>query len=204
MKKKIICALLAASMCTVAVLSGCTNTTEPTTQSSAASSAAAEGISLPEDGGFKTVEAKASDDKFRTYYEIFAYSFYDSDDDGVGDLKGITKNLDYLNDGDIKTTDDLGIEGIWLMPIMPSPSYHKYNVTDYMAIDEKYSSIVPNVVPADASAISGRSNSGNGFSSTQAWINVTASLSLSFGIMNVSLIQICLMSTLKTKMSETS
>ncbi len=138
MKKKIICALLAASMCTVAVLSGCTNTTEPTTQSSAASSAAAEGISLPEDGGFKTVEAKASDDKFRTYYEIFAYSFYDSDDDGVGDLKGITKNLDYLNDGDIKTTDDLGIEGIWLMPIMPSPSYHKYNVTDYMAIDEKY------------------------------------------------------------------
>lgn len=32
----------------------------------------------------------------------------------------------------------MGFNGIWLMPIMPSPSYHKYDVTDYYAIDEVY------------------------------------------------------------------
>lgn len=64
------------------------------------------------------------------YYEIFVASFYDSDGNGVGDLKGVEQKLDYL--------DDLGISGIWLMPIMPSPSYHKYDVTDYMSIDPAY------------------------------------------------------------------
>ena len=39
------------------------------------------------------------DDKYRTTYEIFVYSFYDSDGDGIGDLKGVTKKLDYINDG---------------------------------------------------------------------------------------------------------
>ena len=39
------------------------------------------------------------DDKFRTYYEIFVYSFYDSDGDGIGDLQGVIDKLDYLNDG---------------------------------------------------------------------------------------------------------
>lgn len=137
--KKQLCALLAASMLSAALLAGCNTSGNVTESSSAPAVSGSEtGLTLPEDGGFKTVEAKASDDKYRTFYEIFPYSFYDSDGDGVGDLKGITKNLDYLNDGDMSTTDDLGIEGIWLMPIMPSPSYHKYNVIDYMAIDEKY------------------------------------------------------------------
>ncbi|MED9905033.1 MAG: alpha-amylase family glycosyl hydrolase [Lachnospiraceae bacterium] len=78
------------------------------------------------------------DDKYRTYYEVFVYSFYDSDDNGIGDLKGLTEKLDYINDGDISTNTDLGCNGIWLMPIMPSTTYHKYDVTDYCAIDKEY------------------------------------------------------------------
>lgn len=70
----------------------------------------------------------------RVFYEIFVRSFYDSDGDGIGDFRGLTQKLDYLNDGDPETTDDLGITGIWLMPIHDSPSYHGYDVTDYESI----------------------------------------------------------------------
>ena len=65
------------------------------------------------------------------YYEIFVASFYDSDGDGRGDLQGVIKKLDYIQ-------KDLGATGIWLMPIGPSPSYHKYDVKDYKAIDPAY------------------------------------------------------------------
>lgn len=75
------------------------------------------------------------------FYEIFVRSFYDSDGDGIGDLRGIIEKLDYLNDGDPTTSDDLGITGIWLMPIFPSPSYHGYDVTDYKAINPDYGSM---------------------------------------------------------------
>ena len=78
------------------------------------------------------------DDKYRTTYEMFVYSFYDSDADGIGDLAGATAKLDYLNDGDDNTDSDLGINQIWLMPISPSPTYHKYDVTDYTEIDPEY------------------------------------------------------------------
>ncbi|MGN1147985.1 MAG: alpha-amylase family glycosyl hydrolase, partial [Lachnospiraceae bacterium] len=78
------------------------------------------------------------DDKYRTFYEVFVYSFYDSDGDGIGDLQGLTKKLDYINDGDASTDTDLGCNGIWLMPIMPSTTYHKYDVTDYYGIDSEY------------------------------------------------------------------
>lgn len=72
------------------------------------------------------------------FYEVFVRSFYDSNGDGVGDINGLIEKLDYLNDGDPTTTDDLGITGIWLMPIMESPSYHGYDVTDYYAVDQEY------------------------------------------------------------------
>ncbi len=72
------------------------------------------------------------------FYEIFVRSFCDSDGDGIGDFNGITQNLDYLNDGDPATSTDLGITGIWLMPIYPSPSYHGYNVTDYYGVNPQY------------------------------------------------------------------
>lgn len=78
------------------------------------------------------------DDNYRTYYEIFVGAFSDSNNDGMGDLQGIINRLDYLNDGDPNSGKSLKITGIWLMPIMPSPSYHKYDVSDYMAIDEQY------------------------------------------------------------------
>ncbi len=64
------------------------------------------------------------------YYEIFVRSFADSNQDGIGDLNGITQNLDYLS--------SLGITAIWLMPIQPSPSYHGYDVTDYYQINSDY------------------------------------------------------------------
>lgn len=73
------------------------------------------------------------DDKYRTYYEIFVYSFYDSDGDGIGDLNGVTEKLDYIQ--------ELGCNGIWLMPIMPSPTYHKYDTADYMGIDPEYGTL---------------------------------------------------------------
>lgn len=72
------------------------------------------------------------------FYEIFVRSFYDSDGNGVGDLNGVIEKLDYLNDGDPTTTDDLGVTGIWLMPIMLSPSYHGYDVLDYFQVDPEY------------------------------------------------------------------
>lgn len=67
------------------------------------------------------------------YYEIFVRSFFDSNNDGIGDINGVVAKLDYLQ--------ELGIEGIWLMPIHPSPSYHKYDVTDYYNIDPVYGSL---------------------------------------------------------------
>ena len=70
------------------------------------------------------------DDNYRTFYEIFVYSFCDSDGDGIGDLKGVISKLDYLQ--------ELGINGIWFMPIHPSQSYHKYDVRDYYDIDPQY------------------------------------------------------------------
>ncbi|MCA9935302.1 MAG: alpha-amylase [Ardenticatenaceae bacterium] len=72
------------------------------------------------------------------FYEVFVRSFQDSDGDGIGDINGLIQKLDYLNDGDPATTDDLGITGLWLMPIMESPSYHGYDVVDYYTVEQDY------------------------------------------------------------------
>lgn len=80
--------------------------------------------------GWRARETVELDDNYRTWYEVFVYSFCDSDGDRIGDLQGLLSQLDYI--------EELGFNGIWLMPIMPSPSYHKYDVTDYMAIDPAY------------------------------------------------------------------
>ncbi len=74
------------------------------------------------------------------FYEVFVRSFYDSDGDGVGDINGLIEKLDYLNDGDPRTADDLGVTGIWLMPIAQSPSYHGYDVVDHYQVDDEYGS----------------------------------------------------------------
>ena len=73
-----------------------------------------------------------------TCYEIFVRSFYDSDGDGIGDLKGLTQKLDYINDGNPNSTKSLGAKCIWLMPVDASPSYHGYDVTDYYHVNPQY------------------------------------------------------------------
>ena len=69
----------------------------------------------------------------RICYEIFVRSFCDSNGDGIGDLNGITSKLDYLH--------DLGIEALWLTPVHPSPSYHKYDVIDYYDIEPEFGTL---------------------------------------------------------------
>lgn len=67
------------------------------------------------------------------WYQIFVRSFQDSNGDGVGDLQGVIRRLPYLA--------DLGVSGLWLMPIHPSPSYHGYDVTDYVAVNPDYGTL---------------------------------------------------------------
>ncbi|HBN95948.1 MAG TPA: alpha-amylase, partial [Firmicutes bacterium] len=67
--------------------------------------------------------------KHGVFYQIFVRAFADGNGDGLGDLRGIIDRMDYLT--------DLGVSGIWLTPIHPSPTYHKYDVTDYYAIDRE-------------------------------------------------------------------
>jgi alpha-amylase len=72
------------------------------------------------------------------FYEVFVRSFLDSNGDGKGDLPGLVARLDYLNDGDPRTTSDLGVDALWLMPVFDSPSYHGYDVTDYEKVSPDY------------------------------------------------------------------
>lgn len=66
--------------------------------------------------------------KGKVAYQIYPKSFKDSNADGVGDLKGITEKLDYLQ--------DLGIDILWLSPIYKSPFIDQgYDISDYYAID---------------------------------------------------------------------
>lgn len=63
-------------------------------------------------------------------YEIFVRSFYDSNGDGIGDLKGITLQLDYIQ--------SLGARALWLTPIFASPSYHGYDISDYYKVNPEF------------------------------------------------------------------
>lgn len=87
----------------------------------------------PEEQGETPVELNIIDDNYRNWYEIFVHSFYDTNNDGIGDLNGVTAKLDYVK--------EMGFNGIWLMPIHPSPTYHKYDVKDYYAIDPDYGTL---------------------------------------------------------------
>ena len=73
-----------------------------------------------------------------TCYEIFVRSFFDSDGDGIGDFNGLTQKLDYVNDGNPRSTKSLGAKCIWLMPIDASPSYHGYDVKNYYRVNPEY------------------------------------------------------------------
>lgn len=118
MKKRILSVLLCALLIGGCALAGCSGN-DPVEQN----------------------KAEQSTDKYRNFYEIFVQSFNDSDGDHTGDLQGIIDKLDYLNDGDPNEGDDLGIDGIWLTPIMPSKSYHKYDVENYYDIDPAFGTL---------------------------------------------------------------
>ena len=86
-----------------------------------------------ENGEEDKVTLNIIDDNYRNWYEIFVHSYFDTNNDGIGDLNGVTAKLDYIQ--------EMGYNGIWLMPIHPSPTYHKYDVTDYYAIDPDYGTL---------------------------------------------------------------
>ena len=64
-------------------------------------------------------------------YQIYPKSFQDSNQDGIGDLKGIIKRMDYLG--------ELGIDAIWLSPVCKSPQEDNgYDISDYQDIDPMF------------------------------------------------------------------
>ncbi|MFZ0879501.1 MAG: alpha-glucosidase [Candidatus Acidiferrales bacterium] len=72
--------------------------------------------------------------KTAVFYELYPRSFADSNNDGVGDLNGITSKLDYLH--------ALGIDAIWITPCFPSPQVDfGYDVSDYENIDPMYGTL---------------------------------------------------------------
>ena len=67
-------------------------------------------------------------------YELHVRSFYDSDADGIGDFRGLTEKLDYLQ--------DLGVTALWLLPICPSPLKDDgYDISDYSNVNPDYGSL---------------------------------------------------------------
>ena len=138
MRKRVLSAFLVAAM-TMGLFAGCagngSNNTEGTENGSATDK------TLPAMYTVNDLEENIVDDNYRTCYEVFVYSFCDSNGDGIGDLDGLTSKLDYINDGDPTTDSDLGCNSIWLMPIMPSTTYHKYDVKDYKDIDPEYGTL---------------------------------------------------------------
>ncbi|MCM1183932.1 MAG: alpha-amylase family glycosyl hydrolase [Roseburia sp.] len=109
-----------------------TEAAESGTEASGEAADGAQAVSEPPAYAYEQ-ELNVIEDNYRNYYEIFVYSFYDSDGDGIGDLNGVTEKLDYVQ--------DMGFNGIWLMPIMQSATYHKYDVTDYCSVDREYGTV---------------------------------------------------------------
>lgn len=129
--KKYLSVILCVILCLHA-LAGCAGKTDATTAPEDS------GAANQSKGAVKTEAAltqiaqlgESPDDNYRVWYEIFVYSFCDSDGDGIGDLNGVRSKIPYLQ--------ELGVTGIWFMPLHPSTTYHKYNVSDYYAIDPQY------------------------------------------------------------------
>ncbi|HBS91339.1 MAG TPA: hypothetical protein DEA51_02590, partial [Erysipelotrichaceae bacterium] len=80
------------------------------------------------------VRATTFYDDVSVVYQIFPIAFADENRDNHGDLQGIISKLDYLS-------NDLGVDAIWMTPIHPSGTYHKYDVKDYKGIDPKFGTL---------------------------------------------------------------
>src|ERR1700676_260945 len=64
-------------------------------------------------------------------YQLHVRAFFDANDDGIGDFRGLTRKLDYLQ--------ELGITAIWLLPFYPSPLRDDgYDIADYHGVHAKY------------------------------------------------------------------
>ena len=111
--------------CVALLLSGCNGQ-----QGSSGAEPAASAVQMIDYNRDLQPAALDADDDYRTTYEIFVYSFCDSNGDGIGDLGGIREKLDYIS--------DLGFNQLWLTPVHPSATYHKYDVDDYCAIDPAF------------------------------------------------------------------
>lgn len=79
----------------------------------------------------------------QVFYQIYPRSFKDNDGDGIGDFKGLMSKLDYLNDGDPRTSTDLGVTALYIMPVhdCTNPQYGGYEVTDYKSITKDYGTL---------------------------------------------------------------
>ena len=87
--------------------------------------------SLPDDNSKDTDEIKEEWWKEAVFYQVYPRSFYDSNDDGIGDIKGITAKLDHIK--------SLGVDAIWCSPFYDSPNADNgYDVRDYKKIMEEF------------------------------------------------------------------
>lgn len=128
MKKKMVSILLTVCMA-AGLFAGCTKQENTATGQMGTEAVTEKGTYQPVAYDYEQ-DLQIVDDNYRNYYEIFVYSFYDSDGDGIGDFNGVTEKLDYIA--------DMGFNGIWLMPVLQSPTYHKYDVSDYYTPDAQY------------------------------------------------------------------
>ena len=70
----------------------------------------------------------------KIFYTVLVRSFYDSNGDGIGDLKGVQQKLDYLNDGNPSTNSDLGVTALCLLPVFSSVKYDGSDVLNYREV----------------------------------------------------------------------
>ena len=131
MKKRVLALLLLVCMLCSSLLTGCVNAGTGGSEQTEDNYAATDALDAMQH--VNTQELNIIDDNYRNVYEIFPYSFCDSNGDKIGDIQGIISKLDYIK--------DLGFNAIWITPVHPSPTYHKYDVTDYYDIDSSFGTI---------------------------------------------------------------
>ena len=125
MKKRLMALLLLVCMLCGTLLTACGNAETGSTEDNYVATDALDAMTH-----VNTQELNIIDDNYRNVYEIFPYSFCDSNGDKIGDLQGIISKLDYIK--------DLGFNAIWITPVHPSGTYHKYDVDNYYEIDPNF------------------------------------------------------------------
>ena len=102
-----------------------------------ATAVAGRDVRSPDDSSGVTGDARMSQSlwyKDAIIYELHVRAFPDSDGDGIGDFRGLTQKLDYLQ--------DLGVTAIWLLPFYPSPLRDDgYDIADYTSIHPQYGTL---------------------------------------------------------------